>query len=408
MARTRGTARKSTGGKAPRRALATKAARKSAPATGGVRKPLLPIDDFFGEEWESLSDETKAFLENKWKGDIDQGDLWFAQKIRQVINLAMLYKTCKKLLRKGSQHEWDQFMRLLEEDLSEEFISLLDKEKIAIPQAQDSGDDEDSHDEGQSMVPESYCEQDTAAFESADEGNSIGMKRMRSESPPTSPTNKNSWKGRIDGYSPHAESRSASDSTEKKPKEAKPLDNKHKSTVSPVPVPAEKRYKLEKKPKEAKPLDNKHKSTVSPVLVPAEKRYKHEKKPRKANSPPASAPSSKPISDPTKNFVEKVGAIIVKIMANSEVNAIAEKAMAKNAEKFAHAVLCSAKVSSTNNQYMVSFYQKLRRGDEDICKKIRYHYKEFVNGDVKEKKTQVGHVVNAMNKPLHGAAREKK
>ena len=39
MARTKQTARKSTGGKAPRKALATKAARKSAPATGGVRKP---------------------------------------------------------------------------------------------------------------------------------------------------------------------------------------------------------------------------------------------------------------------------------------------------------------------------------------------------------------------------------
>ena len=35
MARTKQTARKSTGGKAPRKALATKAARKSAPATGG-------------------------------------------------------------------------------------------------------------------------------------------------------------------------------------------------------------------------------------------------------------------------------------------------------------------------------------------------------------------------------------
>ncbi|XP_065094603.1 uncharacterized protein LOC135715123, partial [Ochlerotatus camptorhynchus] len=33
------TARKSTGGKAPRKKLATKAARKSAPATGGVKKP---------------------------------------------------------------------------------------------------------------------------------------------------------------------------------------------------------------------------------------------------------------------------------------------------------------------------------------------------------------------------------
>ncbi|XP_045076694.1 histone H4-like, partial [Coregonus clupeaformis] len=39
MARTKQTAHKSTGGKAPRKQLATKAARKSAPATGGVKKP---------------------------------------------------------------------------------------------------------------------------------------------------------------------------------------------------------------------------------------------------------------------------------------------------------------------------------------------------------------------------------
>ncbi|KAM9073929.1 histone H3.1-like, partial [Megaptera novaeangliae] len=38
-ARTKQTACKSTGGKAPRKQLATKAARKSAPATGGVKKP---------------------------------------------------------------------------------------------------------------------------------------------------------------------------------------------------------------------------------------------------------------------------------------------------------------------------------------------------------------------------------
>ena len=38
MARTKQTARKSTGGKPPRKQLATKAARKSAPATG-VKKP---------------------------------------------------------------------------------------------------------------------------------------------------------------------------------------------------------------------------------------------------------------------------------------------------------------------------------------------------------------------------------
>jgi histone H3 len=39
MARTKQTARKSTGGKAPRKQLATKATRKSAPGTGGVKKP---------------------------------------------------------------------------------------------------------------------------------------------------------------------------------------------------------------------------------------------------------------------------------------------------------------------------------------------------------------------------------
>uniref|UniRef100_UPI00358E5A83 histone H3-like n=1 Tax=Myxine glutinosa TaxID=7769 RepID=UPI00358E5A83 len=40
MARTMQTARKSTGAKAPRKQWATKVARKSAPATGGVKKPF--------------------------------------------------------------------------------------------------------------------------------------------------------------------------------------------------------------------------------------------------------------------------------------------------------------------------------------------------------------------------------
>ena len=39
MARTKQTSRKSTGAKAPRKQLASKAARKSAPATGGIKKP---------------------------------------------------------------------------------------------------------------------------------------------------------------------------------------------------------------------------------------------------------------------------------------------------------------------------------------------------------------------------------
>ena len=39
MARTKQTARRSSGGKAPRFQLATKAARRSAPALGGIKKP---------------------------------------------------------------------------------------------------------------------------------------------------------------------------------------------------------------------------------------------------------------------------------------------------------------------------------------------------------------------------------
>jgi histone H3 len=39
MARTKQTARKSTGGKAPRKQIASKAARKHASTAGGVKKP---------------------------------------------------------------------------------------------------------------------------------------------------------------------------------------------------------------------------------------------------------------------------------------------------------------------------------------------------------------------------------
>jgi histone H3 len=39
MARTKQTARKSTGGKAPRKQLATKAARKTEKGSGGCKKP---------------------------------------------------------------------------------------------------------------------------------------------------------------------------------------------------------------------------------------------------------------------------------------------------------------------------------------------------------------------------------
>jgi histone H3 len=46
MARTKQTARKSTGGKAPRKQLATKAARKSAPTTGKYTLFILHLQSF--------------------------------------------------------------------------------------------------------------------------------------------------------------------------------------------------------------------------------------------------------------------------------------------------------------------------------------------------------------------------
>jgi hypothetical protein len=54
MARTKQTARKSTGGKAPRKQLATKAARKSAPSTGGVKKPHRYLDSVFSHIYPAL------------------------------------------------------------------------------------------------------------------------------------------------------------------------------------------------------------------------------------------------------------------------------------------------------------------------------------------------------------------
>ncbi|KAK8524735.1 hypothetical protein V6N12_029593 [Hibiscus sabdariffa] len=71
MARTKQTARKSTGGKAPRKQLATKAARKSAPATGGVKKPhrfrpgtvaLREIRKFQSSAVAALQEAAEAYL----------------------------------------------------------------------------------------------------------------------------------------------------------------------------------------------------------------------------------------------------------------------------------------------------------------------------------------------------------
>ena len=68
-ARTKQTARKSTGGKAPRKDLATKAARKSAPATGGVKKPRVEyykaLATGANERWAALGGIPP--LVNRWK-----------------------------------------------------------------------------------------------------------------------------------------------------------------------------------------------------------------------------------------------------------------------------------------------------------------------------------------------------
>ncbi|KAA0161869.1 hypothetical protein FNF27_08118 [Cafeteria roenbergensis] len=59
MARTKQTARKSTGGKAPRKHLATKAARKSAPTSGGEFKTDLR---FQGSAVLALQEAAEAYL----------------------------------------------------------------------------------------------------------------------------------------------------------------------------------------------------------------------------------------------------------------------------------------------------------------------------------------------------------
>jgi len=57
MARTKQTARKSTGGKAPRCQLATKAARFSAPKSGGVYTTYKRINNITKKQYEAVKDQ---------------------------------------------------------------------------------------------------------------------------------------------------------------------------------------------------------------------------------------------------------------------------------------------------------------------------------------------------------------
>lgn len=94
-ARTKQTARKSTGGKAPRKELATKAARKSAPATGGVKRP----------------NRDKA---NPTSADLREGLMKFKGKIEKSEELRTLWQT---VYHEGSNDEYKIYLKTLDKVL---------------------------------------------------------------------------------------------------------------------------------------------------------------------------------------------------------------------------------------------------------------------------------------------------
>ncbi|KAJ1381975.1 Histone-fold [Sesbania bispinosa] len=98
MARTKQTARKSTGGKAPRKQLATKAARKSAPTTGGVKKPHRYRPGTVAlREIRKYQKSTELLIRNS----LSRG--WFVKLLRTSrlisVSRVMLCLHCKKLLK---------------------------------------------------------------------------------------------------------------------------------------------------------------------------------------------------------------------------------------------------------------------------------------------------------------------
>ena len=89
MARTKQTTRKSTGGKAPRKHLATKAARKSAPATGGVKSAAMsgasatgqPADfeQELDEYIESIRNDCHWLLDDPFNNEYGECDTHYAE-----------------------------------------------------------------------------------------------------------------------------------------------------------------------------------------------------------------------------------------------------------------------------------------------------------------------------------------
>ena len=112
MARTKQTARKSTGGLALRKQLATKAARKSAPATGGVLP--APVVEKARKDAEAVVDEVAAGLkaEDLIKRDLDPSERKLVVEIaagtiarnRRIAGVD-IRNTLKKVIR-GSSHTY--------------------------------------------------------------------------------------------------------------------------------------------------------------------------------------------------------------------------------------------------------------------------------------------------------------
>ncbi|KAK6011511.1 core histone H2A/H2B/H3/H4 [Ostertagia ostertagi] len=81
MARTKQTARKSTGGKAPRKQLATKAARKSAPATGGS-SAVMALQEASEAYLVGLFEDTNLCAIHAKRVTIMPKDIQLARRIR--------------------------------------------------------------------------------------------------------------------------------------------------------------------------------------------------------------------------------------------------------------------------------------------------------------------------------------
>ncbi|GKB82556.1 histone H3.3 [Tanacetum coccineum] len=92
MARTKQTARKSTGGKAPRKQLATKAARKSAPTTGGVKKPHRYRPGTVALREITVSSEETVLSHRK----LDLPNGLFREIVRISVTLSLAYRRLLK------------------------------------------------------------------------------------------------------------------------------------------------------------------------------------------------------------------------------------------------------------------------------------------------------------------------